>query len=168
MPNWARSIFCILSLLILVASIAVWIRSYFVAADLERFSRETDATRQPVLTRTLAYGIACGPGRFGIFCYGGESHEPKQLARAWIYREFPPARKLNLARSPDDRVNVRLGSFQFVHQVQTSADGWIGERIVIVPFWIFLLAAIPPIAWWRRFRKRGTAVCPEVTTDDHG
>lgn len=165
MRRWAWNVFCILSLLVFVFSMVIWVRSYFVTADLERFSRQTDPTQQPPLTRTLGYGIGCGPGMFGIFHYRGESSVPRELARTWIYREFGPKRKLTTPASPGDRVNLRLGNFQLLYTVETSADGWLSVRLLVLPFWFFLLAAIPPLVWWHRWRRHRQS---GVAQDDSG
>lgn len=66
MRRWAWNIFCILSLLVFVLSVGIWVRSCFVTAELERFSRQTDLMQQPPLTRTLGYGIGWGTGTLGI------------------------------------------------------------------------------------------------------
>jgi len=153
MRRWAWNIFCVLSLLLLVLSGGLWGRSYFATADFERFSRQTDITRHPPLTRTLGYGIGWAPGTLGIFHYRGESSAPATSVQTWIYREFGPKRTLITAATPDDRVNLRFGNFQLLYRVETNADRWQSLRLLIVPFWVFLLAAIPPVIKWRGRRR---------------
>jgi hypothetical protein len=76
---------------------------------------------------------------------------PAETARTWIYREFEPTRTLNAAPAPDDRVNLRLGKFQMLHRITTTADGWLSLRIMVVPAWLVLVFAVPPVLWWRRW-----------------
>jgi hypothetical protein len=146
------NIFCLLSLLLFLLSMTIWVRSHFVSAELERFSRYTQFTEHGPLTRTLEYGIGYATGSVGIFHCHGESSTPRQLARAWIYREWPK-RNLLQSPSPDDRVNLRVGGFQLLYQVQRR-DGWLALRLLVIPFWFFLSAAIPPTLWLRRRIKR--------------
>ena len=153
MRRWALNTSCVLSLLVFVLSEAIWVRSYYVTADIERFSRQTDLTQHPPLTRTLGYGIGWAPGKLGIFHYRGESSVPATFVRTWIYREFGPTRKLITPATPDDRVNLRFGNFQLLYQIETSDDRWRSLRLLILPFWVFLFAAIPPVIWWRRRRR---------------
>jgi hypothetical protein len=69
-------------------------------------------------------------------------------------------RNLNVPAEPDDRVNLRLGNLQLLYRIKTSASGWLAVKILVLPFWVFLFAAIPPVMWWRRrrrLRQRGVA-----------
>ena len=158
--RWAWNIFCILSLLLLVLSIVLWVRSHFVTADIERFSRQTEPARNSPLTKTLGYGFGWAPGRLGIFHYRGESSVPATRVQNWIYREFGPKRTLNTPPAPADRVNLQCGRFQFLYRVETTASGWLSLRLLTLPFWIFLLAAIPPSMWWLHWRNPRSASLP--------
>lgn len=149
--------FCILSLLVLVLSIVLWVRSHFVTADIERFSRQTEPVRNPPLTKTLGYGIGWAPGRLGIFHYRGESSVPATRVHNWIYREFGPKRTLDTPPAPADRVNLQCGRFQLLYRVETIASGWLSLRLLTLPFWIFLLAAIPPTMWWHQWQRRSAS-----------
>ena len=160
MRRWVLNIFCILSLLVFGLSVAIWVWSYFVTADVERFSRQTDLTQHPPLTRILGYGIGWAPGKLGIFHYRGESSVPATSVRTWIYREFGPTRRLITPATLDDRVNLRFGNFQLLYRVETNADRWQSLRLLILPFWVFLFAAIPPVIWWRRWRRTRSPGAP--------
>lgn len=151
--RWAWNIFCILSLLVLVLGMAIWVRSYFVTADIERWNRQTDLTQNPPLTRSLGYGIGWGPGSCGLFHSRGESSVPRELARTWIYREFGPKRVLLTPAAPGDRLNLRFGGFQLLYRVEATADGWLSLGLLVLPCWLFLFAAIPPVMRWRYWRK---------------
>jgi hypothetical protein len=155
--RWVSNLFRILSLLVFVTGTAIWARGYFVPADLEWFRRHTDATLVPPLTRTLGVGISWGPGTIGIFHYHGESSLPSETARTWIYREFDRTRTLNATRAPTDRVNLLVGSFQFLHRIEPAPGGWLSLRIVVVPAWFSLAALIPPLLWVSRRTRRGAA-----------
>jgi hypothetical protein len=160
--RWAWNVFCILCLLVFVGSIALWVRSHFVTADIERFSRQTEPARHPTLTKTLGYGIGWAPGRLGIFHYRGESSVPATRVHNWIYREFGPKRTLNTPPAPADRVNLQFGRFQFLYRVETTAGNWLSLRLLTLPFWVFLLAAIPPSMWWRHWRSPRSASAPPL------
>ena len=158
--RWLWNIFCILSLLVLVLSLVLWVRSHFVTADIERFSRQTEPARNSSLTKTLGYGFGWAPGRLGIFHYRGESSVPAPRVHNWIYREFGPKRTLNTPPAPADRVNLQSGRFQFLYRVETTANGWLSLRLLTLPFWIFLLAAIPPSMWWLQCQRRSASPTP--------
>ena len=150
MRRWAFNAFCLLSLPVFIAGLAIWARGYLVPADVEWFSRYTDAARDRPLTRTLCFGVGWGPGTLAIFQYHGESSVPAETARTWIYREFDRTRTLNVAPAPDDRANLRLGTVQVLHRITTTGDGWLSLRILVVPVWLVLVFALPPLMWWRR------------------
>jgi hypothetical protein len=139
-----------LSLLIFSAGMVVWAYGQWAAADLERFVRFTDHSQSPPVTRTSAFGVGWGGGAMGLFRYHGLSGTPVDEARAWIYREFPPTRSAVATRTPEDRINWRIGRFQLLHRVQTDADGWLSVWTVAFPMWAFLLFGIPPAMWVRR------------------
>ena len=154
MRKWTTSIFCFGSLLVFLLGVAAWARGFFVPADVEWFSRYTDAARQPPVARTLCFGVGWGPGTVGVFQYHGRSSVPAQTARTWLYREFDRTRTLNEGRAATDRVNLRFGKFQFLHRIEPSPGGWLSLRIVVVPAWLSLAFALPPLLWWRRRRAR--------------
>jgi len=147
----------IFSLLVLGLSLVLWARSRFVTADIERFSRYTELKRNPPLTKTLGYGIGWAPGRLGIVHYQGESSVPATRVHHCIYREFGPERTLNTPPSPADRVNLQCGRFQIIYRVESNASGWLSLRLLTLPFWIFLSAAIPPAMWWHQWQKRSSS-----------
>ena len=63
--------------------------------------------------------------------------------------------------SPDDRLNLELGGFQLVHTIRSRPIDWVSQQQIILPFWFFLPAVIPPLLWrrrWRRNRGRGFPV----------
>ncbi len=160
LKRWIWSSFCILSLLVLVLSLGLWVWSHFETADIERFSRQTEPARKPTLTKTLGYGIGWAPGRLGIFHYRGESSVPATRVHNWICRKFGPKRTLNTPPEPADRVNLQCGRFQFLYRVETTASGWLSLRLLTLPFWVFLLSAIPPSMWWLHWRNPRSASPP--------
>jgi hypothetical protein len=138
------------------------VRSYVATADFERFSRHTDAKQQPPVTHTLGYGIGWARGQVGLFHYRGESSTPATPVRTWIYREFESDRKLLTPPSQDDRSNLRFAGFQWLYRVEKKADGWLSLKLLVLPLWSFLLAAIPPAVAWRRQRRARAARAAEV------
>jgi hypothetical protein len=157
--------FCVLSLLLFLLGTAIWVRSLWVTADFERFSRSTDHGRNPPLTRTLGWGIGWGTGTLGFFHYRGESSVPRQHASTWIYREFGPTRNLLTAATSDDRVNLRAGSFQLLYRIERSVEGWQSLRLMVVPLWTVMATVIPPLVWVRGRRRRRSRILRTSAVD---
>ena len=142
-----------LSLVLCVATVAVWVRSYFATESFGWASLERNATTGDVVQR--AYAIMWGRGSiaFGYLRtkydsgYSGLAKVPS----GWEFRRYDPAPP-SLAGTPlpNDRLNVRFAGFQ----LRDTDFGWMLARQLVVPLWIFLFAAIVPVLWGRRRRRQ--------------
>jgi hypothetical protein len=83
------------------------------------------------------------------------------MQNVWRYACDPPSEsEAYLEGGATDYFRVRLGPL-LVHYKDNVYSIWKTDLTVILPFWLFLPAAIPPFLWWRRWGRgnaRGFAV----------
>ena len=149
MRPWAKNILTVLSLLIFVGSVTLWVRSYFVSEMVWWEGLRT-------ATQTLSYHAVSGRGTVGILRVRYErlalSHRP---APGWSYIRADEPRGVHVVSLPDSRLRVEWGPFQLLSGVRTGPRGqWSSEQWLVLPLWLFLPAAIPPVLWWFRRRPR--------------
>jgi hypothetical protein len=157
--RWTFNTSCVISLLIFLASIALWVRTYFASDEFERKSWSSGRESFSVIYTTRGI-INIGLGREmdkDIHSTGGWP---------WTYHLITSQSPLQLARSPDDRLFLRLGSLQFQHRFRTTGHGWDSVSQLTLPIWIFLPTIIPPLLWWRRWRRRQIRGFPIDATPD--
>ena len=163
MKRWAKNLFCLFSLLVFVGSVGIWVRSYSVWDQFENVTVQTDVTHQPDFTHELCYGIewSCGAVRFLRVRGEYEGRFAPQLG--WTNGHGWPTPTLISARSPSDRLNLTFGRCQLYWLVFKVKGGWGSYQYLVLPLWLFLPAAIPPLLWlrhWRKGRGRGFPVTP--------
>jgi hypothetical protein len=116
----------------------------------------TDAADPPMTSRTLRHGAAWASGTLGLFRQRYELKEPEASRPRWIYTRTTPALNITAPDSLVERVNLHAGGFHLlIAGLSSEADGWTSQQWLVVPFWAFLVAAIPPGVWWRRYRGNG-------------
>ena len=145
MRRRAFDILCVFSLIVLTLGTAAGIRSYYVGGVLYWRS----APPGPV------YGLIWDEGTIGVVRIRRGSGSPMP-ATGWLYHSIPHVHTLTIERSAADRANVLIGRFQFVRRILPWPNMWQSETWLIVPAWAVLLASLPPIAWWRRWRRERT------------
>jgi hypothetical protein len=155
MKRWASNIFCMLSLLVFVSGMAVWVRSYLVEDDIQRWIVQTDPPAQSVRTRRLTYSLAWSRGTIYIARSQSNLEGEWPGPTGWFFGHAKPTGVSILASSPNDRANFQLGGFQWVDEFVAQAEGWRSAQRLSAPLWLFLPAGIPPWMWWRRWRRSG-------------
>jgi hypothetical protein len=144
---WLWNIFCVASLLVLVLSVTIWVRSWFVGEVICWASAPADWR-----SGAWSYSIASGRGAIGIrrmrWKEAGGSWEPglHYLRDEPISPIFP--------NTYPALWNVRFGGFQWLYGVRTYPQNWFSYQNLVLPLWLFLPTTIPPILWWRRWWRR--------------
>ena len=150
--RWAWNIFCVFSLVIFATSVTLWVRSYFVA-DYAMWTPYawTDATGMPIPNGGSSYIVGYRRGAVGIFRDAGNFYSRPSGWRHW---SRAPTNGEFYSATPSDRLNLHFGSFRIWYKVEAYSNGWASWRCVVLPFWLFLIFAVPPLLWWRKRRKR--------------
>jgi len=137
--RWAWNIFCALSLLIFAMSLTLWVKSYFVV-DLISYIRPRTAIQSSL------YGIESSRGALGIYYVQAKGTLPKQDTPGCHYYSYRAAPGDNSFASMHGPLAVR-------HQVYKGLYQTLDFRFVIIPSWFFFPAAVPPLLWWRKWKK---------------
>ena len=161
MKRWAKNLACLFSLLVFLSSVTLWVRSYFTKDSLAREVWQLDSAGQSVRTRRWTYSVFWSKGTLGVVRnrIDLEGEWPGQTA--WYHLRNAPSDIATIVRDADERINIRCGGAQFYYLVGTQAEGWRSSQRVVLPLWLFLPAGVPPLLWWRRWKRnrgRGIAV----------
>ena len=164
--RWTINVLCAASLLIFLLAMGIWVRSYFACDEMGRITINARTLNGETVrcARGLMYASSRGAVRIG-----GRWQE----LRGGVY--LPPgfyrdARKpVDLSSGPpmsQHPTYFQLGRFQLVHSPFPNPYGPASDTYLNVPLWLFLLFAIPPVLWVRRYRrKRGRGFPVEVKLD---
>ena len=148
-----------LSLLVCVAAIGLWLRSY-VRSDAVWYSRVAegdafvDATGWQFET---ARGDVSVRRQFSKVRHGGV-HLDNTWPDGWAWQANAPTERVFFASggvTPFES-GVRAGGFEYYSAEYAGADGSrSGQRRVVVPFWalVLLAAPLPAVRLWRRLRR---------------
>jgi hypothetical protein len=150
--RWARKILCALSLLVFVASVALWVRSYSVEESIAHRCDQVSAAGQDIVTRTERWTFECSRGAIGVAYFRGRFSGFLHGSDPWTYYASDSFHDLIQQSWPRDSFNVRFGKFQLRSTRNLDGDDWSSERSLVLPLWLLLPAAIPPIFWWKRWR----------------
>jgi hypothetical protein len=146
----------LLSLLVFAGSLILWVRSYLSPEAMGWSGTYPELTRNGTRVRGLSYviGWAGGSAAFHRNRYDWPNN-PYNGSGGWGYGQVePPGPALVEPPTAEDRFNLRLAGFQVRHFVHATKDGWQSDHHVVIPLWLFLPAAIPPVMWWRRRKGR--------------
>jgi hypothetical protein len=148
------NIFCVASLLVFALSVMIWVRSWMVSDAFARYRAWHDPPDQTTTIEGSGYGFAWARGaiEFGRVRYQRRRRE--RTGTSWEYHRETPSQDLIASASKGDRVNLQLGQFQLRYTVDTHPTGWTSHQTLTLPLWLFLPAAIPPLIWRRRHRRR--------------
>jgi hypothetical protein len=164
------TILCALSLLLFVAVVVLWLRSYWRDDRLSRRSWRDNATRY------LNIEVRTYPGRAYFACLRSRQELPARHHTAkpveWLWLSFP----VNQADGSSWRYRYWFSFYEARHYQPRDGDrGWSESRLYTVtcPYWTFavLLAALP--AWTfaaasrrkHRERRRHVGLCPSCNYD---
>jgi hypothetical protein len=162
--RWAFHIFCAVSLLVFAGSIVLWVRSCFVSEGIARREVHSGWVDDVMAGRSLIYAAGSAGGCIGFYRYRSEFNTILPGRSGWEYKKWPPIDYAPAPASPSDRINVHFGGFQWVHSIHVDRYGWTSHQSLTLPLWIFLPAAIPPILWWRRYRRKDKRGFPVEAT----
>jgi len=144
--RWVWNIFCALSLLIFATSVTLWVRSYFVRDVNYRIWRPTSG-------RIESYETDCSRGAMQFAHTGSKDDGQTNFAGGWKHERVPMLVTLDLESELACPNHLHLPGFQFVlvreNKLIQQGSGW-GVQF---PLRLFLIFAIPPVLWWRKWKK---------------
>ena len=161
----------LLSLLLCVATCALWVRGYSVGEMAGWKSGEWDGEFAFAFSHE-AYFLASQRGcvsvcrQWGGF---GALTDPEHLG--WFYANWQPRKRLVFPPERQDKVNITVGGGQLLYRVFDSGLGTRGHVVhVALPCWLVcLLASVMPLHAWRRRRRRTArrrrGLCPACGYD---
>jgi hypothetical protein len=146
--------FCAGCLLIFAAGFVLCVRGLFVGEALRWAVEQNDRGRRPPVRRVVLHELFTIPGGVGVFRGEGYWSDGyiSPAADGFSHRVGPPLMP-NGTPSAWDRANFRWGGIRF-HVVNRAYGLWEREAVGVLPFWVFLPVAIPPMLWWRSWRKQ--------------
>lgn len=133
----------LLSLILCVATVVLWVRSYWVAYDFKSSTARTTSKKDGY--RASGWGVSIGKGGIAFVVESDgfrppsdpttESHTDRELSTAapyWPGTHSPPS------------IWRRIG-FCSERTVWTNSMGYLDSRYVTIPLWLIsILAALPP------------------------
>jgi hypothetical protein len=144
MKRWAFNLFCLFSLLVFASSVILLVPSFLVGQSVAFIDGRSSAG-------TLIYTAAIARGEMSfardIFDDGGGR------GTRWVWHQERKPSSLHNLRQPNDLINIEVAGFQYNRWV-TGGFSWLSRWHLVLPFWLFLPAAVPPLLWWRKRRKR--------------
>jgi len=159
--RWAWHIFCALSLLIFATSVTIWVRSYFVS-EYGRWARESQGSGWWIYR--LRFDLTLSQGSLLFRREQAEQlgdYPDIDLLNGWYYSNSPSLAELYPAHPRLDATDLHFAGFRLVHSLSGNADGsWRSVWVFAAPLWLFLIFALPPLLWWRKWRKRNTRGFP--------
>jgi hypothetical protein len=161
--RWTKNLCCLFSLLVFVGSVALWVRSYFVCETIITSTVHTDSHRNPVWSGFVDYIVTWARGTIGFDRWRVEYEGSPGVGGQWNYRRSEPIKTAIMVSSPEDKLNLHAGGFQLLYSVRTDELTATYEHRLVLPLWLFLPLGIPPLLWWRRWKRnrgRGFAVLP--------
>jgi hypothetical protein len=165
MPRWRRrasNMLCAISLIVLIVAAMFWIRGYFAHDTLAVWRWFAPDPQNPALLRQVSYGLQLGRGEIGFSRYRVDVQNARlKPGLGWQYYQTP-SRSLIELPTLVDRFRVQFAGFQLRHVVFQSGKASTSGVDVVLPSWVCIPFAIPPVLWLRR-RKREHARGFEVT-----
>ena len=148
-----------LGLLMCMATVVLWVRSYWAADRLMWLEEESRGTFGPCPPHVSAVVGFCAHGQllFGAFIQKNEGAE--EWSGGWFYDKNPTVGFA--VRSGDtlfDHAGLEIRRYPFRDLTGYSVTG---------PLWLILLftAITPALWWWKRLRHVRTGVCPTCGYD---
>jgi hypothetical protein len=152
--RWAWNIFCALSLLTFATSMTLCIRSYF-------FVDAIGCTLQSTPNRSVYCSLATSRGAVRFIGSLLDGPHPADYFSTARYAQIRPAYSMYYGQGAFLRTNFNFAGLQFVRfQIQpfSQESAYARARMdtlgLILPLWLFLIFAVPPLLWWRKRRKR--------------
>jgi len=168
MKRWLWNIFCALSLLIFAASVTLWIRSYFIGEIVECSARQIDSTGQSGPRLASDYVIQSSRGAISLALL--HTQDARFFTGPWqtLHRRWDLVDTLLESHWRYERINVKFLGFQVLYYVLPEVNGSTSSVKLVLPLWLFLIFALPPVMWWRKRRKlagRGFPLQPIAKTE---
>jgi len=175
--RWSKNVAVGLSLVLFLAAVVFWVRSYWVGEEVVRSQlRMINVAPNSVRTSEHHTFIRSSRGRLRISTFSGEGLQRGQLGSQmlkiygdaggqWLWGQYPPD-WLDVPLKLDRRVQAWRFGYGSSHRqgmIYGTPDGPIGisiEGVVLAPWWaLAAVFAIGPMwrasrirRWWRRRR----------------
>jgi hypothetical protein len=148
-----KNLACSISLLIFVLAVTLGILSYFEAQEIQYQSWTIPPSSTSTFGDARVLRFECAQATFA-FSIESVQATTAEYPRSGLSRQSWHAES-NLISGTRRRplLDFRIVGIEFDH------DDWVRrgyngvQTCVVLPFWLFLPAAIPPILWLRRWRK---------------
>jgi len=154
MRRWPWNIFCALSLLVFVASVTLWVRSYLIAEQIAW----SHPSHRPGKTGLFGFTMSWSRGIVEFQRAGGETAGDFNFTKyaGWYHGILPPSEENLFAADTGGYVtDIRMAGFQFLHYFRDDGKAeWSSVWSFIAPLWLFLPAGIPPFLWWRKWKRK--------------
>ena len=167
-----------LSLLLCVAAVVLWVRSYWRGESVWSASAQVDGGG--TLHRRF-WRLTSGGGALDLYCVGGSTPDRSftrlfPVGREGEYQRIGDAETAAVGK--DVGARLRLGLRRSPRDAMgylSAPDGkrlaWIGTSVrVVLPYWLMaVVTGVGPAVWaWRRRRRRrrgGAGLCPACGYD---
>jgi hypothetical protein len=158
--RWVFTILSALSLLLCVAVVVLWVRSYWRNDSIGCISADV---------------ISAASSTRGSICFWRQSDGTGRSEVGWFYERSEPVSMLAYlpeldSSDPDPHeVNLRLAGFALWHRRETVGGVAVFEQIAVAPHWFAALvtAALPvhALRLYLHRRKRPDGSCPSCGYD---
>jgi hypothetical protein len=150
--RWAFNLFCLFSLLIFAASVAIWVRSYFKSETAEYWWNSPALGKGPGQAGVAGWGLGMRTGALFLWRLHIDNASAYTGPRGWSHRYSAQSPITYSPIAPGDQFNFKGLGFQFRRSLSPFGLGQASTFETIIPLWLFLPFAIPPILWWRKRR----------------
>jgi len=158
--------------MIFATAMTLWVRSYIVPDAFKRFNTQTEwgasnSSLMPVVKSahlTYARAWTC-KGAIAFASTRIESRHYIGTKSGWVFEHTDCDDPAQHSHLPIDRVHWEAAPFRLLYRV-ADTDFQLGSEFVLaLPLWLFLIFGIPPLLWWRTWRKnRGRGFPVEADT----
>ncbi len=153
MKRWASNLFCLFSLLIFATSVALWVRSLMRSERVTWYIDRTDYSVRLPLTRYNIEAVSWADGRVAFFHASHEFAHWVQFPRGLSRESLAPGSGLYLGSVATNMRSIGFGPFIYFAGESSDNTASMTDTTVVLPLWLFLIFAVPPILWLRKRRK---------------
>jgi len=146
--RWAWNSFCLFSLLVFASSVILLVSSFLVRSEVAAIDVRSPAA-------STVYSVAIARGEVGI---ARDVFDDSVLGTGrftrWLWSQQLWPSSLHDRTTPGDLAYTDVLGFQY-NRWQTGGYSHLSRWHLVLPFWLFFPAAVPPFLWWRKWRKKG-------------
>jgi hypothetical protein len=160
----AKNSFCLMSLLVFVASLALWVRSYCGGDTILRSRAQMFPGLPRIARRSTLYIAEWNGGRLFVARYRVEARHRPIFLPGWQHQRGEMFLGI-LPMSPvKPAIDLNFSRARLSYEIKILPAGWNSALWLSIPLWLLFPAAIPPLVWLRRRRRRGFPITLASTT----